>query len=193
MRLIACAAVALLATACPKRAGGVDVLGRQGFPLIAAVAEKETTARKERRSDVEIDTRENDRVPRVVGTGETPMMQLDGARARLYGDALGTLNWAVDNVLLLEVMNAKGEVISRAAVGFTEPVTIGRDQVDYVGPRSFQFGPGEVDITSMLPENEPFKVKATALDYAGVGRVTDVFVVLEQGRAGGPDDDLRGQ
>jgi hypothetical protein len=64
--------------------------------------------------------------------------------------------------------------------------------VDNVGPRSFSFEPGVVDLTNLLPESAPFKIRATALDYLGVGRVSNVFLRLEP-RARGNEDDLRNQ
>lgn len=141
---------------------------------------------------MEIDTRDFERTPRVVATGETPLLRLEGARARLFGDSAGKDGFSVDNFLLLEVLDAKGQVLNRGAVGFTEGVIIGRNRVDNVGPMSFTFEPGVVDITNLLPESAPFKVRATALDYSGVGRVSNVFLLLES-PARGNEDDLRGQ
>lgn len=174
----------------PERAPGPP----RAIQLLAQVPERETTKLSEQRFDVEIDTHDWDRTPRVVASGETPELRLEDARARLFGDAAGKAGWTVDNVLLLEVLNARGEVIQRAVVGSSDPVMIGREHVDNIGPRSFTFEPGEVDITPTLPEREPFKLRATVLDYYGVGRVSDVYVVLDHGaRRSGSDDDLRGQ
>ncbi len=160
--------------------------------LLAETPERETSQIQEKREDVEIDTRDFERTPRVVATGETPLLRLEGARARLYGDAAGKEGFSVDNLILLEVLNEKGQVINRGAVGFTDFVRVGREPVDNVGPLSFQFEPGLVDLTHLLPESAPFKVRATALDYSGVGRVSNVFLLLEP-RARGNEDDLRNQ
>jgi hypothetical protein len=160
--------------------------------LLSATSEKETAALEKRREDVEVDTREGERTPRVVATAEAGPLQLDGARAVLCGDAACTQGFAVDNFLLLEVLDAKGKVSRRAAVGFADAVFIGNEQVDNVGRRAFTFEPNEVDVTALLPESGAFRVRATALDYWGVGRVTDVFLRLEPGARRG-EDDLRGQ
>ena len=70
---------------------------------------------------------------------------------------------------------------------------IGRERVDNIGPMAFSFEPGAVDVTHLLPEAEPFKLRATVLDYSGVGRVSHVFLVLEPRARAGGEDDLRGQ
>lgn len=144
------------------------------------------------RGDVEVDATEGERTPRVVTTGQTPVLRLEGSRARLYGDAAARLGFSVDNFLLLEVLDAGGKVVRSAVVGFTESVHMGREQVDNLGRRAFNFEAGEVDITALLPESEPFQVRATALDYWGVGRVSDVYLVLTP-EARAADDELRGQ
>jgi hypothetical protein len=160
--------------------------------LLLDTPAQETDTLSKRREDVEVDTTEGERTPRIVTTGQTPVLQLNGSRARLYGDARASLGISVDNFLLLEVLDAKGKVVRSAVVGFTESVHIGKEQVDALGRRAFTFDAGEVDLTHLLPESEPFQVRATALDYWGVGRVSDVFLVLAPD-ARSTDDDLRGQ
>ncbi|QSQ23900.1 hypothetical protein JY651_02630 [Pyxidicoccus parkwayensis] len=161
--------------------------------LLLDTPAQETETFEKRRDDLEIDTGEGERIPRIVTTGQTPLLKLEGARARLYGDARATLGISVDNFMLLEVLDAKGKVVRTAVVGFTEGVHLGKEQVDSLGRRAFSFEPGEVDLTDLLPESEPFQVRATALDYWGVGRVSDVYLVLAPDSRPGSDDDLRGQ
>lgn len=186
--------VAVSFLACVKQVPATPT--RSGPPrplqLLADTPERETSQIDARREDVEIDTRDFERTPRVVASGETPLLRLEGARARLYGDAAGKEGFSVDNLILLEVLDEKGRVLNRGAVGFTDMVRIGKEQVDSVGPMAFNFEPGVVDITSLLPESAPFKVRATALDYSGVGRVSNVFLLLESPTKGA-EDDLRGQ
>src|SRR5688572_10360987 len=141
--------------------------------LLTETAERETAQIEAKREDVEIDTRDFERTPRVVATGETPLLRLEGARARLYGDAAGKEGFSVDNLVLLEVLDEKGQVLNRGAVGFTDLVMIGKEQVDSVGRMSFTFDAGEVEVTHLLPESAPFKIRATVLDYSGVGRVSN--------------------
>lgn len=194
LRKLFLAAVVASSLACVKQVPAPAA--RSGPPrpvqLLADTPERETSQIQEKREDVEIDTRDFERTPRVVAKGETPLLRLEGARARLYGDAAGKEGFSVDNLILLEVLDEKGQVLNRGAVGFTDMVRVGKEQVDSVGPMSFTFEPGVVDITQLLPESAPFKIRATALDYSGVGRVSNVFLLLES-PSKGSEDDLRGQ
>ena len=160
--------------------------------LLAETPERESTQFEEQRVDIEVDTRDFDRQPRVVAVGETPLLELKGARARLYGDAERQSGWSVDNFILFEVLDDKGALLSRGNAGFAQGVKGGTEHIDNLGQMSISFGPGEIDVTRLLPEGKPFRVRATALDVGGVGRVSDVWLVLEypEGRS---DDDLRNQ
>ncbi|MBN1206914.1 MAG: hypothetical protein JXB05_18665 [Myxococcaceae bacterium] len=193
-RKLGLAVLAASFLACMKQVPATPT--RSGPPrpiqLLAETPERETSQIEARREDVEIDTRDFERTPRVVATGESPLLRLEGAKARLYGDAAGKEGFSVDNFILIEVLDEKGQVLNRGAVGFTDSVLIGRNQVDNVGPMSFTFEPGVVDLTNLLPESAPFKVRATVLDYSGVGRVSNVYLLLESPSRGN-EDDLRGQ
>jgi len=193
-RKLVLAAVAASFLACVKQVPATQARGGPPRPvqLLAETAERETSQIEAKREDVEIDTRDFERTPRVVATGETPLLKLEGARARLYGDAAGKEGFSVDNLVLLEVLDERGKVLNRGAVGFTDLVMIGKEQVDSVGRMSFTFEAGEVEVTHLLPESAPFKVRATVLDYSGVGRVSNVYLLLES-PGGGAEDDLRGQ
>ncbi len=148
--------------------------------LLAETPERETSQIEAKREDVEIDTRDFERTPRVVATGETPLLRLEGDKARLYGDAEGKEGFSVDNLILLEVLDEKGKVLNRGAVGFTDFVKIGKRARGQRGPHVLQLrAPARWTVTSLLPESAPFKVRATVLDYSGVGRVSNVFLLLE--------------
>jgi hypothetical protein len=193
-RALLAAAALLTVTGCPKRVEpGAESRGPRHFQLLPAAAEQETTLWANKRQDVEIDTRDFERTPRVVALGESPLFRLEGSQARLFGDAAGTLGWSVDNFVLIEVLAENGKVLHRAAVGFTEPVSIGAERIDNLGKMSFTFEAGEVNLTPLLPESEPFKLRATALDYYGVGKVTDLFLVLDAPSGAREEGDLRGQ
>ncbi|WP_338080489.1 hypothetical protein [Corallococcus exiguus] len=193
-RTLTLSAAALSLLACAKQVPPSTAAAPpqpRSVQLLTATPERETARLEQRREDVEVDTREGERTPRVVATGETPQLLLDGAKASLCGDAACKEGFAVDNFLLLEVLDTKGKVSRRAAVGFADSVFVGNEQVDNVGRRAFSFEANEVDLSGLLPESEPFRLRATALDYWGVGRVTNVFLRLEPG-AGRAEDDLRG-
>jgi hypothetical protein len=194
MRYLLASVVLLLCAGCvhPVKDAMPVYRSPRAFQVLADTPERETTQIKELRDDVEVDTRDMDRTPHVVAVGETPLLRLEGAHAKLYGNKAGTQGWSVDNFVLFEIFDASGRRLNSAAVGSTDTVTLGREHVDDVGRRSFTFEPGEVDLTSHLPERDPFKIRATALDYGGVGRVSDLYVIFDYPAPGG-EEDLRGQ
>ncbi|AGC47596.1 putative lipoprotein [Myxococcus stipitatus DSM 14675] len=160
--------------------------------LVVDTPPQETATFDKVRDDLEVDTEEGERTPRVVTFGETAVLRRDGQRARLYGDATGKLGFSVDNFMLLEVLDAQNTVKRRAIVGFTDSVHMGKELVDNLGRRAFSFEPGEIDITELLPESDPFRIRVTILDSWGVGRVSDVYLVLSAEAPRAVEDDLRG-
>ncbi|MCP3104876.1 hypothetical protein LZ198_39020 [Myxococcus sp. K15C18031901] len=193
LRTLALASAALGLLACAHKAPApAHSSTPRAVRLLVDTPPQETLTFEKIREDVEVDTDEGERTPRVVTYAETPVLRLEGQRARLYGDAKATLGFSVDNFILLEVLDPKGQVKRRGVVGFTENVHMGQELVDNVGSRAFSFEPGEVDITELLPESDPFQLRATVLDSWGVGRVTDVYIVFSAPQSR-PVDDLRGE
>lgn len=194
-RSILVVAAVLAVSACPRRTPEPEFPTSgppRAYQLLQDTPERESTQIEERREDVLVESEELDRTARVVATGETPLIQLNGARARLYGDANATSGWSVDNFVLLEILDEVGRVRGRVNAGFATGVQVGAEVIDNVGRMTFNFDPGEVDLTSRLPEREPFRLRASALDAGGVGRVSDLYLVLEYpGERSGGEDELR--
>jgi len=189
-------ALALLALGCPKNpdAARARYSGPpKAMKLLSDTPEAETATRLEKRTDLLVTVESGEPVPAVVAVGESGLFNREGGTVKLYGDAAGHEGWSVDNFVLLEIVNKKGEVVHRAAIGFQQGVARGSEQIDAVGQMKFAFGPGEIDLSSMLPADEPITVKATALDTGGVGRVSDLYIILsaEPGGATAPDEELR--
>jgi hypothetical protein len=157
--------------------------------LISAEPEAETASRTEKRPDVFVRTDQfEDHVPKVVSKGEAGPLSLLGGRAQLFGDEAGSKGVEVDNFILFEVVDASGKVGSRFAVGYHPGVEVEGQEVDNVGRNSFTLDPG-LDITDKLPGDAPFTLRATALDYGGVGRVSDVFLKISPRESATPTDD----
>jgi hypothetical protein len=152
--------------------------------LVQDTAERETTQWPSVREDVTIDTTQYDRTPHVVAFGETPVLQSEGAEVRLYGDKDGTQGWSVDNLLLLELFDASGSLRDRTAIGFTDGLLVGKEHVDLLGRQSFRFEAGEVDLSRFVPEHGAWKIRATVLDYYGVGHCSDVWLRIEDRKSG---------
>jgi hypothetical protein len=180
--------VILLSCACVKRVE-TSVVPRS-VQLLHDSPERETAKLAEIREDLEFDTKEQPREAHVVAKGETGLLESNGGRVRLFGDDKATAGVSFDNVVLLEVLSPEGKVINRAAVGFTEGLIMGKERIDLLGRQAFNFEAGEVNLSSLVPERGPWKLRATVLDNYGVGRCTDVFVVIDAGDSA--KDDLRG-
>lgn len=189
-RVVALVALAAVSMACPKRVG--PAVATKVIRLLADTPERETTQLTDLRPDLEIDTRDFDRTPHVVATGETPLFSSEGADVRLYGDEACTKGFQVDNIIFLEVLGADGKVLRSAVIGSSDPVSQGKETIDNLGRRAFSFEAGELNLASVLPERGTFRLRATVLDYYGVGRVSDVFLRVEPKTAGSTDD-LQGQ
>lgn len=194
----ALALTALLAAGCAKSPGAARPTysgPAKAFKLLTEVGEAETASRAERRADLVVTVENGEPVPAVVAVGESGLFSRQGGSVKLYGDEAGKEGWSVDNFVLVEVANKAGKVLHRAAIGFQQGVTRGSEQVDSLGQMKFAFGPGEVDLTSLLPADEPVTVKATALDVGGVGRVTSLYLILSADASAGPtgDEELRNQ
>ena len=169
--------VVLALGGCPKRVDPGPQVAPRAVRLLAETAERETTSLTELRPDLEFDTT-SARAAYVVATGETPLLQAEGAQVRLYGDEAGTKGIEVDNCILIEVVSPDGAVLGRAVVGYTDGLIQGKEHIDSLGPRQFRFEAGEVSLEPILPERGPFKLRATVLDNGGVSRVSDVWVRL---------------
>jgi hypothetical protein len=171
---------------CVKRVETTNASPR-AVRLLAATEERETTQLPDRRADLEVDT-DFERTPHVVATGETGLLSAEGAEVTLAGDEGGTKEVYVDNFILLEVVKPDGVVLARAVVGFVNGVSMGAERIDSLGRSAFSFEPKEVILTRLVPEHGQFRLRAAALDVGGVGRVSDVFVLISPRAASGGDD-----
>jgi hypothetical protein len=182
------AVLTLSSVACVKR---VDSVTPKTLQLLQEAPERETEKILETSKDFEFDTKDRPREAHVVAKGESPLLESNGGRVRLFGDAAGKTGISVDSVLLLEIVAADGKVLDRVAVGFTEGLIMGNEHIDLLGRQAFNFEPGEVNLSTKVPEKGGWKLRATVLDNYGVGRVSDVYVMVDAGEATG--DDLRAQ
>ncbi len=166
----------LLLCGCVKN---VDVkpAQRQVVRLLAATPERETHQIPDIALSLEADT-DQERTPRVVATGESPLLSAEGADVSLAGDEAGTQGFEVDNAILLEVFTDDGKRVGRAAVGYINGLMEGHENIDLLSRSSFTFDANEVSLAALLPESGRFRVRAMVIDTGGVGRVSDVFLVI---------------
>lgn len=126
-----------------------------------------------------------DKHPHALYRSETSMVMNQPMHVLLAGDAKGTMGWSVDNFLLIEVLDSRGNVRTMAEVGSSEPLFCDGKLVPMIGPKSFSFNPNEVDLASILPFGTPFTLRVTAMDYGSVAHCSDVFLRFQKNVLGG--------
>ena len=186
-------ALAPLVVACPK----VVPLPHgpekpETYKLLSEAPEAETATRTEQRPDVYVRTEQFDHVPVVVAKGQAGPLSLHGGRAELCADEACARGIEVDNFILFEVADASdGKVKHRFVAGYHEGLSVDDQEPDNVGASGFTLEP-HLDVTAQLPQDEPFVLRATALDYGGVGRVSDVYLRVSRQESRAPtEDELR--
>ena len=180
--------VALL-SGCPKNVDARPTVERRAVRLLALTAERETMKIPELAQQLEADT-DQERTPHIVAVGETPLLPAEGVDVWLAGDEAGTQGFEVDNCILLEVLGDDGKRFNRAAIGYLNGLSEGKEVIDLLGRRAFRFEANEVNLATLIPERGRFRIRATVLDIGGVGKVSDVFLIITP-RAAGSSDDLR--
>lgn len=172
---------------CVHRVETPVVATARSVRLMTATPERETTQLLEQRRDLEVDT-DAERTPHVVATGETGLLVSEGAEVTLAGDEAGTKGFDVDNFLLIEVVLPDGTVSNRVVIGYVNGVSMGKERIDLLGRRAFAHDAKEISLSAAVPEHGSFRLRATALDTGGVGRVSDVFVLIVPRHTEGGDD-----
>lgn len=177
-------AVAALTASCAHDPAP-DAYGRiappRGYRLVTAVADRTSNSLGLARDELELDLlKEEERRPRLVAQGRTPIVSLEeGERARLYGDLRGTVGWSVDTCVLLEVFTRAG-LYSSAVAGHAPGLLLAKQRVDNIGRHSATFEAGELDLNAKLPPDEPFYIQATVLGTGEVAKVSDLYLVFEK-------------
>jgi hypothetical protein len=100
-----------------------------------------------------------------------------GQRFFLAGDALGKIGWSLDNFLLVEIESRAGT--DRLIIGNTNgsPVEYQGQRLRHIGAQSFSFSPESVDLSPYFPKDVPFRLTISALDFGGVGSLSNLFLV----------------
>lgn len=106
-----------------------------------------------------------------------------GGKVTLSGDALATQPLVLDDFLLVEVLDLSGRTTA-AGVASKNEVQLGGVTVAPLsapvpwdrGAHGYVHDPGALDITSLLPRDQPFRLRVSAFDFIGDAKVTDVFL-----------------
>jgi len=183
-----------LLTGCPKAQSAVRLRAPDGQKVLKLLSQARVQAGAplEKRADLLALDGDGVSVPAVVAAGTVGPLSRHGATVKLYGDEAGQEGWSVDRFLLIEATDARGQVIDRSVVGFQRGLMRGAEQVDSLGDMKPSFGPGEVDLSSRLPPDEPVTIKVTALETGEAGEVSDLYLILAAEKAvDGSDEELK--
>lgn len=153
--------------------------GLEPLKLVDAVPNKDSSAFKRNiRSDLEVNTRTWDHTPYFMTTPREYQLNLSRIdRACLAGNAAGTASLSIDNFILLEVFDSQGAFLKAGTIGAHEGLSRN-------GQRVAELASGHshpacaVDLRGFLPSGRPFRLKASALDYGGVGYASDAWLIL---------------
>lgn len=134
------------------------------------------------RFSVDVRNRSYVKNPWVVAEGELRGLAVEpGARVFLAGREDGRAPVKADRLLLVEIAPRGDGVARRVFVGMLpsgRKLSVQGGDPERLGDtrNAVQFGPGELDLTTLLPEG-PFDLRVWALSYRVGGWVSDVFLV----------------
>jgi hypothetical protein len=167
--------------------------GSQRLKLVDAIPSTSSDVfRRNQRPDLTMHTGSWDRTPYFMAPPREFNLDLSRVeRACLAGDAQGRSNWRVDNYLLFELFDASGTPLGAGVVGGHEGVSQNGRRLPELGPVSHEQAACGVDLKAFLPQGRPFRLKVSAMDYGGVGHVSDVWLLLD-GQGSAPYEGGRG-
>ena len=118
--------------------------------------------------ELEVETSQWDRTPYLVTPAfNTTVTVAPGQRVLLAGDASGAAGWSIDNFVVARIGG------KRLVLGAGEKVR------DSSGVLESLPGGGVTDLTRFFQPGVPTPVMLMALDYGGVGGVSDVYLVVK--------------
>lgn len=174
-----------LGTACAT----LNVLGARAFdaPILNRT-----------RTDVRATAAGNDVVPRILVQKTSRLLKFDGGRATLSGDAAGTAPLFFDDFVLIEILAVDGKALGVTVLGHEQQtVRVEGKTISAISPvapwagpnRGFAYDAGKIDLASLLPRDQPFRLRFTAFDTGGVGLVSDIHLRWSAAPPGGTSVD----
>ena len=149
------------------------------YHIFSNVPKQNSAAFKSNRyQGVQIATRTWDKIPYHLTAPYTGTISVaENQTVILAGDADGSKPWYVDNFLLFELSSPAGG--KRFVIGSVEPVTFHGAEVPHIGPNTFTFSPGSLNLKDLFPKGVPVDLRISALDYGGVGGLSAVYLIVE--------------
>jgi hypothetical protein len=157
----------------------IPVTSIDPIKLVDAVPQaNSSTFKRNLRNDLVVNTRSYDRTPYFMTAPREYLLDLRKLdRACLAGDAPGKAKVTIDNFLLIEVFEADGRFIKAGTVGSHEGLTRTGQGVTELAS-GYSHAACAVDLRNFLPSGRPFRLKASAMDYGGIGYSSDIWLQL---------------
>ncbi|MEE8371068.1 MAG: hypothetical protein V3R73_02895 [Sphingomonadales bacterium] len=104
----------------------------------------------------------------------TVLNRKEGEKIILAGSPDGTAGWRIDNFVFIEITS--GNTADRFYLGTVSSVEYRGRILRSMGGG---FGQGPFDLTPFIPPGVPATITIYALDYGGIGYVSDLFIVTK--------------
>ncbi|MFZ5483080.1 MAG: hypothetical protein ACOZB0_02515 [Pseudomonadota bacterium] len=153
--------------------------GLAPLKLVDAVPSSNSSAfKRNTRGDLEVNTHGYDRTPYFMTAPREYQLDLSRIdRACLAGNAAGTASLSIDNFILLEVFDSQGAFLKAGTIGAHEGLSRNGQRVAELAS-GHSHAACAVDLRSFLPTGRPIRLKASAMDYGGVGYASDAWLIL---------------
>ncbi len=140
--------------------------------------------REDIRHDLTVQWQGDPEYPVTFVSGTTSRLLWSTGRNRLYlsGGSEGLHALTVDDFLLVEVLAQDGARIGAAIVNPVLPIALDGKPLNALAPlatwngdsRGWTYAP--IDISALLPQNVPFRLRVGLYDVAGVALASDVYL-----------------
>jgi hypothetical protein len=143
------------------------------------------------RGDLEIasDQAGWDKSPRRFSQKTSRPFTYESGRVVLSGNAAGDAAIGIDDFFLFEVLDLQGRRVAAATLNAApgivkldgQPVRALERTATSAGYKTFEAG--AIDLASILPKDKAFRLRVSALDFAGAASATDVYLSVKPGDA----------
>lgn len=149
---------------------------KTAIKLFDKVAQKSSSEFKANKcNDVRVDTNQWDRTPyHLTRPFKGQVVIPRGASVFLSSDPNKRTSISVDNFIIIGFSSSAGS--GEFVIGQHHPVYMNNRRITKLGPSGFR---QNLELTKKLPQGATVNLWAYALDYGGVGSLSDVYLIVE--------------
>ena len=156
--------------------GHKNVVKKKSIKLFEKVNRKGSSEFKANKcNDVRVDTKQWDRIPYHLTRPFKGSINIpQGAKVFLSSNPDTRTSISVDNFIIISYSSSKGS--GEFVIGQHEPVYYKNRRVTKLGSNGYR---QSLDLTQKLPQGVNVNLWAYALDYGGVGSLSDVYLIIQ--------------